>query len=359
MTERMRIIDEPVRGTIGDMGLMALPGLEVARRAAAGELARPPIHHLFGLTPTEAGLGKSTFSMPVTRWLEDQAGIMWGGIFALLADAPLGVSLYTGLPPGKGVATAELFLSYVRPMTRDTGTVVGRGQAIHMGRDVGLSQVHIEDRHGRLLAHGTTRCVFPDIPIVSDLDPLPVPDPIEDPPDPYLRPVPADGYRPLSDLHDNWPIEVSKRYISGEWGPGPIHMLTGLEPLTIEEGRASAGLPKSAWFSAGGPTVYGGVLAFLADIGLGAAFWSTLEPGEVFASLDMEVRFLRPVFPGDGQLEAHGEVRHRGRNILVAHCELLDGEKRVAIATGSAMVVRGGIAELMRGRLPDEIVVGD
>ena len=351
-------MDEPVRGTIGDLGVFSMPGLEVARLAAAGELAPPPIHHLVGLRPTEAGLGKSTFSMPVTPCLEDQAGIMWAGIFAFLADAPLSMSLYTGLPPGKGVATAELFLSFVRPMTRDTGAVVGRGQAIHMGRDVGLSQVHIEDRHGRLLAHGTTRCVFPDVPIVPDLEPMPVPAPLEDPSDPYLRPVPTDGYRPLSDYHDNPPIEVSKRFISGEWGPGPIHVLTGLEPHTIEEGRASARLPKSAWFSAGAPTIYGGVLAFLADIGLGAAFWSTLEPGEVFATLDMEVRFLRPVFPGDGYLEARGEVRHRGRNLLVGHSELIDGEKRVAIATGSAMIVRGGIAELMRGKLPDEIVAG-
>lgn len=353
-----RVVDEPVRGTVGDFGVFALPGLEVTRRAAAGKLAPPPIHHLVGLTPTEAGLGKATFSMPVTRWLEDQAGIMWGGIFAILADAPLSMSLYTGLPPGKGVATAELFLSYVRPMTRDTGTVVGRGQAIHMGRDVGLSQVHIEDRHGRLLAHGTTRCVFPDVPVVPDLDPMPVPDPIADPPDPYLRPVPAGGYRPLADFHDNPPIEVSRRFISGEWGPGPIQTLTGFEPLTIEEGKASGRLPKSTWFSAGAPTIYGGVLAFLADIALGAAFWSTLDPGAVFASLDMEVRFLRPVFPAEGHLEARGEVRHRGRTLLVGHSEIIDGENRVAIATGSAMIVRGGIAELMRGKLPDEIVAG-
>lgn len=37
------------------------------------------------------------FSLSVTEWLQDVSGIIWGGIYPLLADAPISVSLQTGL----------------------------------------------------------------------------------------------------------------------------------------------------------------------------------------------------------------------------------------------------------------------
>ena len=70
------------------------------------------------------------------------------------------------------------------------------GQAIHVGRSVGLSEAFvIEKGSERLVAHGTSRlAIFPP------LDPAPEPptdlEPFEPPehetPDPYLRP-PPDG----------------------------------------------------------------------------------------------------------------------------------------------------------------------
>ena len=71
------IVQEPVRGTIGDFSVLQLPGLEAMRRAVRGKSPSPPIHHLLGLTPTEVGLGTSTFTMPVTPWLEDAFGIIY------------------------------------------------------------------------------------------------------------------------------------------------------------------------------------------------------------------------------------------------------------------------------------------
>ncbi|MGH9892155.1 MAG: hypothetical protein ACREA0_09270, partial [bacterium] len=57
------VIDEPVRGAIGDLRALQSTGLEGARRYVRGELPGPPISRLFGLHPTDYGLGKSTYSM--------------------------------------------------------------------------------------------------------------------------------------------------------------------------------------------------------------------------------------------------------------------------------------------------------
>jgi uncharacterized protein (TIGR00369 family) len=125
-----------------------------------GELPAPPIFRLTGMRPTEAGLGKATFSMPVTRWLEDGFRLYWGGVYALFADAPLAAAVWTTLPAGKMVTTSELNMSFVRPMSRKTGNMIGRAETVHAGRQVGLSRIEVTDQEGRMLAFGSTRCLI-------------------------------------------------------------------------------------------------------------------------------------------------------------------------------------------------------
>jgi len=140
------IIDEPVRGSIGDLRAFQTPGLETFRRFIREDLPGPPISRLLGMRPTEAGLGRATFAMPITPWLEDGFGLYWGGIYALFADAPLAAAIWTTLPAGKAVTTSELSLSFVRPMSRQTKNMVGRAETLHAGSQVGLSMIQITDQ---------------------------------------------------------------------------------------------------------------------------------------------------------------------------------------------------------------------
>ena len=87
------ITRERFRGSIGDLRVFQRPGLESARRFVRGELPLFPISRLTGMRPTDVGLGKATFAMPVTRWLEDGFGLYWGGVYALFADAPLACAI--------------------------------------------------------------------------------------------------------------------------------------------------------------------------------------------------------------------------------------------------------------------------
>ena len=54
-------------------------------------------------------------------------------------------------------------------------------------------------------------------------------------------------------------------------------------------------------------TIHGGILCDLADAAMGIAFFSTLEPGESFTTLELKINFLRPFWTG--KLVAHGEGR--------------------------------------------------
>jgi uncharacterized protein (TIGR00369 family) len=350
------ILDEPVRGAIGDLRAFQRPGLETMRRYVKGELPGFPISRLLGLKPSEAGLGKATFSMPLSRWLEDGFGQYWAGVYALFADAPLAAAIWTTLPRGKTLATSELYLSFLRPMSRQTRNVVGRAQTIHTSTQLGLSTLEITDQDGRMLAFGTTRCVVSDVPIDPHAE-LPAPDTgPTDPPDPYLRPPPERGYLTRDEILNGRPIELQRKTFDSNHA-FPVWSFTGLRPTLVEDGRFHATIPTSRWLSNGGPALYGGLLAWAADFAMGASVYSTLGPGDVFATLDLHVRFLRPVPLDSGDLTVRGEVRHRGRRLQVATCDLdtADG-KRVAMATSSVMLVPGGMRELMKGRMPDEIL---
>src|SRR5262252_4244169 len=243
----MTHLDERYRGAIGDLRWFQKPGLEMFKRLIHGDLPGPPMSRLAGMRPTEATLGKATFTMPVTHWLEDGFGLYWGGVYALFADAPLAAAIWTTLPAGKVVATSELHMSFVRPMSRSTANMIGRAETVHSGSQVGLSMIQITDHEGRLLAFGSTRCLLPDVPVDLDAE-YPSPDlgPTA-PADPYLRPPPEDGYFSLDQVMNGTPIELQRRTIA-DGKVFPIWRLTGYRIKSVEEGRCEAALPSSAWF---------------------------------------------------------------------------------------------------------------
>jgi uncharacterized protein (TIGR00369 family) len=277
-------------------------------------------------------------------------------VYALFADAPLAMAIWSTLPPGKTVATSELNLSFVRPMSRKTESMIGRAESIHSGSQVGLSMVQITDQDGRLLAFGSTRCLISDVPVDANAEYAPPRLGPSEPADPYLRTPPEGGYFNLDEVMNGIPIELQRKTIAGE-KIFPVWRLTGNRPIEIEDGRCVSTLPCSPWFSNGGPSVYGGILAWAAEFTMGAAVYSTLGRGDVFATLDMHIRFTRPALVEEGPLTLEATVNHRGKRLRVTSCNVNNAEgKRVAMATSSALVVEGGVRELRNGRLPEEIL---
>jgi uncharacterized protein (TIGR00369 family) len=90
-------------------------------------------------------------------------------------------------------------------------------------------------------------------------------------------------------------------------------------------------------------TLHGGVIATLADSAMGFAFASTLAEEESFATLEMKVSFLRPVWRAT--LSATANVVHRGRTTGLVECRIIDERDRlIAHATCTCLVLRGSMA---------------
>jgi uncharacterized protein (TIGR00369 family) len=333
---------EPVRGDYPDPSLLARPGIDQLR-ALIDDAIVPPIGHLTGMRLTDVGLASATFSMPASRWLLIPQGVISVGTLAILADGPLGCAVHSALPERTAYATSELSLRLLRPARAD-GMLIASGRLVHAGRSLALSSVQIVDGSGRLLADGSSMCFVR--PLQRD-PPSPAPAPRAPAaehasPDPYERPdVAGEVIEP-----DVWErssgLEVLAGQIAGELPMPPIHHLTGVRPVAASEGEAVFVLPCHEWLCSPLRTVEGGTTAMLADCALVSAIQTTAPAGTSVAAIDLKVNFLRPALPDGRELRAVGRVRHAGRTIAVAEADVFDADgKAVAVATGSAMLLRG------------------
>ena len=348
---------EDVRGAYPDPRLIALPGRERLEGWRRGISPPPPLFHLTGALPVAFGSGTADAVMPASDWLAASNGVITGGTLAILVDIAFGCSIETKLPAATPYTTAELSLSFLRP-AQPGGTLSASGQAIHVGRSVGLSEAFvIEPESERLIAHGTSR-----LTIFPALDPPPDPpgelEPYEAPeletPDPYQRPAP--GGIIGQDVWDELPgAEILRRQLAGELPPPPLHHLTGLRPTEIGDGSATFALPCSEWLASPTRLLQGGAIAMLADFAMLAAVETTTPAGLAFAGLDLKVNFLRPVEPDGSDLVARAEVVHAGRTIGITRATVTNAEgKSVALATASSIYLPGRPAGLGEVELASE-----
>jgi uncharacterized protein (TIGR00369 family) len=342
------IWEEPVRGGHLPREVLGLSGLDQLRLFFTGRAIPPPIGYLTGMRLTEIGVGTSSFTMPITGWLATPQGPVTSGQVAILADGPLGCAIQTVLPPATGYTTSELSINMVRPVPT-SGQLIARGRVVHAGRQLGLSEVFITDDAGRLIAHGTSRCViFPpnDVPRARPED-FPI---VEEPSDgwipPYEREVHGDVL-PQEIWSSRDGLDVMRTHLAGELPAPPISHLLGTHPVEVDEGTCTFALPATGWLTSPLGTVEGGVTACLADFALAGAVQSTVPAGTTYAPTDLRVQFIRPVRPDGRTVTARANVVHRGRGVAVARAEVTnDDGKLVALATGSAMILPGRRADL-------------
>ena len=72
---------------------------------------------------------------------------------------------------------------------------------------------------------------------------------------------------------------------------------------------------------------------------MGCANLSRLDEGEWFATVELKINFLKPVW--SGRLTAVGEVLKAGRTLALLECRITDeGGSLVAYATSTCMTLR-------------------
>ncbi len=84
-------------------------------------------------------------------------------------------------------------------------------------------------------------------------------------------------------------------------------------------------------------SVHGGVVSGFLDFSLGCAVFTTLEKLELTSTVDLNVKYFKPLKEGD-EVIAEAKVLHKGRTLCSVVAELYkkdDSSKVVAMATGT------------------------
>jgi uncharacterized protein (TIGR00369 family) len=79
-------------------------------------------------------------------------------VLAAVADFAVATVVTTAAPEGALVVTANLNVSYVRPVRVDGPTLTCEGRLLHIGRSLAHAEASIVDDDGRLYVHATATC---------------------------------------------------------------------------------------------------------------------------------------------------------------------------------------------------------
>jgi uncharacterized protein (TIGR00369 family) len=135
-------------------------------------------------------------------------------------------------------------------------------------------------------------------------------------------------------------LDQLRALLCGGGEPPPVAKLIGFELVSVDLGRAVFEL-QAGWQHANPMgTLHGGILCDVADAAIGVAMATTLEDDESFTSLDLTVKFLKPVW--NARLRATGQLVKRTRSLGLLECEVTDdGGSLVARVYSTCMVLRG------------------
>ena len=104
--------------------------------------------------------------------------------------------------------------------------------------------------------------------------------------------------------------------------------MLGFRVEAVSRGRAVLRLDIKSRHRQMQGVVHGGILAALADTASAIAAYTAVPPGTAIATVELKINYLEAVVRGS--LRAKGRVLRTGRNFVVAECEILDGQGRLA-----------------------------
>ena len=100
--------------------------------------------------------------------------------------------------------------------------------------------------------------------------------------------------------------------------PPPVAELVGFEVVSAGDGHCTMKFEAQQRHANPMGTLHGGILCDVVDGAMGMAFFTTLEPGESFTTLELKINFVRPLTREAGVVRCEGRVVHAGNRTATA-----------------------------------------
>jgi uncharacterized protein (TIGR00369 family) len=150
--------DPMVNATLG----ATQDGLEFMRAVRDGKVPPPPIARLMGFALVQVERGVAVFECTPDESLYNPIGVVHGGLVCTLADSAAGCAVQSTLEAGVAYTSIDINVTYLRPVTKDTGLIRATGRVTKPGRRVAYATIEVTDSAGKLLAQATSSCLVMD-----------------------------------------------------------------------------------------------------------------------------------------------------------------------------------------------------
>ena len=111
----------------------------------------------------------------------------------------------------------------------------------------------------------------------------------------------------------------------------------GCQVRRLDAGVAEVALPMAAHLRNRGQVMHGGAIFSLVDIAMGLACSTAHGFDNRSVTLECKINYLRAV--SEGEVICKAQVLHAGRRTMVVEAEVLQGEKLMAKAQGTFVVL--------------------
>jgi uncharacterized protein (TIGR00369 family) len=98
-----------------------MSGLAFVRAIRDAGVAPPPMASVFGFAITDVEVGRVVFECTPDESAYNPIGVVHGGLVCTLADSVVGCAVQTTLDAGVAYTSIDLNVSYLRPVTVDSG----------------------------------------------------------------------------------------------------------------------------------------------------------------------------------------------------------------------------------------------
>lgn len=135
-------------------------GIEQLRALADGLIPPPPISSHIGLEFVSVADGDVVMTAQPDESHYNPIGSVHGGFFATVLDSVCGCAVHSTLPAGVGYTSLEIKVSFLRPITAETGTVTAHGWVTRRGKSASFAEADIRDSDGSVLATASSTCLI-------------------------------------------------------------------------------------------------------------------------------------------------------------------------------------------------------
>jgi uncharacterized protein (TIGR00369 family) len=139
---------------------LSTSGLETLQKTFANGGFGRGIGRTLGLVGTSVDFGKVTLQGRPTPDHYNPAGVVHGGYVATLLDGAIALAVYSTLAADTPYSTLDLKITYLRPLTEDSGPVRAEATVLHSGRTVASAEARLLDKDDKLCAHATGTCII-------------------------------------------------------------------------------------------------------------------------------------------------------------------------------------------------------